>query len=41
MIRKLRIKFVVINMTMLSVLLCLVLGLFYGFTRYNLEQATF
>ena len=41
MIRKLRIKFVVINMTMLSVLLVMVLGLFYGFTRYNLEQATF
>ena len=41
MIRKLRIKFVVINMTMLSMLLCIILGLFYGFTRYNLEQATF
>lgn len=41
MIRKLRIKFVVINMTMLSALLCIVLGLFYSFTRYNLEQATF
>lgn len=41
MIRNLRIKFVVINMTMLSVLLCIILGLFYGFTRYNLEQATF
>lgn len=41
MIRKLRIKFVVINMTMLLVLLCIILGLFYSFTRYNLEQATF
>ena len=40
MIRKLRIKFVVINMTMLSMMLCIILGLFYGFTRYNLEQAT-
>ena len=37
MIRKLRIKFVVINMTMLSVLLCLVLGILLAMAleRFN------
>ena len=37
MIKKLRIKFVVINMTMITVMLCVIFGLVYHFTRNNLE----
>lgn len=37
MIRKLQIKFVVINMTMVTIMLCIIFGLVYNFTRNNLE----
>lgn len=37
MIRKLQIKFVIINMTMITVMLCVIFGLVYNFTRNNLE----
>lgn len=37
MIRKLQIKFVVINMTMITVMLCIIFGLIYTFTQSNLE----
>ena len=37
MIRKLQIKFVIINMTMITVMLCVIFGLVYDFTRNNLE----
>lgn len=37
MIRKLQIKFVVINMTMVTVMLCVIFGLVYNATRTNLE----
>lgn len=36
MIKKLRIKFVVINMAMMSIMLCVILGLIYNFTANNL-----
>lgn len=39
MIKKLRIKFVAINMAMMTVMLCVILGLIYNFTRSNLETA--
>lgn len=37
MIRKLQVKFVVINMAMVTVMLCVIFGLVYHFTRANLE----
>ena len=37
MIRKLQLKFVIINMTMVTIMLCVILGLVYNFTRSNLE----
>ena len=37
MIRKLQVKFVIINMTMITVMLCVIFGLVYNFTRNNLE----
>lgn len=37
MIRKLRVKFVVINMAMVSIMLCIIFGLVYNSTRHNLE----
>lgn len=37
MIRKLQIKFVVINMTMITVMLCIIFSLVYTFTQSNLE----
>ena len=36
MIKKLRFKFVIINMAMMSVMLCVILGMLYNFTRNNL-----
>ena len=38
MIRTLRIKFVAVNMCIVSLMLCLILGLVYGFTAKSLEQ---
>lgn len=38
MIRKLQIKFVIINMTMVTVMLCIIFGLVYSATRNNLEN---
>lgn len=37
MIKKLRFKFVVINMSIVTIMLCVILGLVYHFTRANLE----
>ena len=37
MIRKLKIKFVIINMTMVTAMLCVIFGLIFHFTRENLE----
>lgn len=37
MIKKLQIKFVVINMVMVTAMLCVIFGLVYSFTRANLE----
>ena len=37
MIRKLRVKFVVINMAMVSIMLCIIFGLVYNSTRHHLE----
>lgn len=37
MIKKLRIKFVVINMSIVTIMLCVILGLMFYFTRANLE----
>lgn len=37
MIRKLQIKFVAINMAMVTIILCVMFGLIYHFTRSNLE----
>ncbi|MGN1188040.1 MAG: sensor histidine kinase [Lachnospiraceae bacterium] len=38
MIKKLRIKFVIINMTIITLMLCTILGLIYFFTKQNLED---
>lgn len=38
MIKKLRIKFVAINMSIVTILLCVILGLVFYFTSANLEQ---
>lgn len=38
MLKKLKIKFVVINMTIVSIMLCVILGLVYHSTQRNLEQ---
>lgn len=38
MIKKLRLKFVLINMTIVTILLCVILGLVFYFTSANLEQ---
>lgn len=38
MIRKLQIKFVVINMTMVTIMLCVIFGLVYYFTQSHLED---
>ena len=37
MIRKLQVKFVIINMAMITVMLCAIFGLVYNFTRNSLE----
>lgn len=37
MIRKLQIKFVIINMSIVTIMLCVILGLVYYFTKANLE----
>lgn len=37
MIRKLRWKFVMINMTIVTIMLCVILGLVYHFTKENIE----
>ncbi len=37
MIRKLQIKFVIINMSIVTIMLCIILGLVYYFTKANLE----
>ena len=37
MIKKLQIKFVIINMTMVTVMLCVIFGTVYHFTKTNLE----
>ena len=37
MIKRLRIEFVIINMAMITVMLCVIFGLVYHFTRDNLE----
>ena len=37
MIRKLQIKFVIINMTMVTIMLCIIFGLVYNSTKTNLE----
>ena len=37
MIKKLRIKFVVVNMGIVTIMLCVILGLVLYFTRANLE----
>ena len=36
MIKRLRIKFVIINMAMMTVMLCVILGMLYNFTQNNL-----
>jgi len=38
MIRRLRIKFVVINMTIVTIMLCIIFGMVLHFTRANLEK---
>jgi signal transduction histidine kinase len=38
MIKKLRLKFVMINMSIVTVMLCVILGLVFQFTRANLES---
>lgn len=38
MIRRLQIKFITINMVMVTVMLCVIFGLVYNFTRHNLEN---
>lgn len=38
MIRKLQIKFVMINMTMVTIMLCIIFGLVYNSTKTNLEN---
>ena len=38
MIKKLRIKFVAINMVMMTVMLCIILGMVYNFTQDNLQN---
>lgn len=40
MIRRLRVKFIVINMTFVTTMLCIILGLVYHFTRINLETSS-
>jgi len=37
MIKRLRVKFVIINMAMITIMLCVIFGLVYHFTRDNLE----
>ena len=38
MIKKLRIKFVIINMSIVTLMLCVIFGLVFHFTKANLEQ---
>ena len=38
MLRKLRLKFVVINMAIVTAMLCVIFGLVYHSTRVDLEQ---
>ena len=38
MLRRLRLKFICINMVTVTAMLCVILGLVYHFTRMNLEQ---
>ena len=38
MLRRLRLKFVVINMTIVTAMLCVIFGLVYHSTRVDLEQ---
>ncbi len=40
MIKRLRFKFVLINMVIVSVMLCVIFGLIYNFTRSNLERGS-
>lgn len=40
MIRRLRIKFIFINMTFVTIMLCIILSLVYHFTRINLETSS-
>lgn len=38
MIRRLQVKFVAVNMTVVALMLCIIFGLVYNFTRANLEN---
>ena len=38
MIRKLRLKFICINMAIVTIMLCVIFGLVFHFTSMNLEQ---
>lgn len=38
MLKKLRLKFVLINMTIVTIMLCVIFGLLYHFTKLNLEN---
>ena len=40
MIKRLRIKFIIINMVFVTTMLCIILGLIYHFTRINLETSS-
>lgn len=37
MIRRLRGKFILINMTIVTIMICVILGLVYHFTKENIE----
>ena len=38
MLKKLRLKFIIINMTIVTTMLCIILGLVYSFTKAGIEQ---
>ena len=40
MLKKLRLKFVLINMSIVTIMLCVILGLVFYFTSANLEAAS-
>ena len=40
MLKKLRLKFVLINMSIVTIMLCVILGLIFYFTSANLEAAS-